>query len=351
MAKNEEYVDRSTGVLQASGNEDRSSKIAAILPKFNPNRDMSTSPADYIKVRQDSALAAAEPGSMTGAPLPAQVVLRVPIAHLYDSDANPRESYDEDKISHLAISLAKEGQLQPILVIHHPSLLGMYMITEGHSRKQAAAKLGLETVDCILIEAPSRRARYLVGRTSNTERNSITDLDDGVTWGRLISEGVFDSYAELNRELGLNYGKSQLSRMKSFADLPEECLDIMRKHKDKFSCAFAYEVKTVFEKTDLKTAINFAGDIVKRDLSIAVAMSWAKRLTGQTEPRLREAKTKTSISVGSTQIASIKSADYKNYSILLEEDVPDGFSDKLAEAIKKIFMDSLTAQPVEDPRD
>src|SRR5215212_5126256 len=54
----------------------------------------------------------------------------------------PRKVFDQEAIEALAATMAREGQLQPILVRRHPKQRGRWIIVAGERRWRAAKHLG-----------------------------------------------------------------------------------------------------------------------------------------------------------------------------------------------------------------
>lgn len=311
------------------------------LPSFGAlaGNDLG-SPAEAL-VKQAQAEAAANdvkqpPSADNEAIVAGKSVISVSLEELLESDANPRVSYDPQTVDSLAISLAKEGLQTPILVTR---MEGSYMIVEGHTRVKAAHSIGWTEIDAIVIDASNRRDRYLVGRATNTHREGLTQFDDGVTWGKLIQEGVFDSYAALVRDLDLDLSKAEISRMKSYADLPAEIIGVMQHHKAKFTSSFAYLAKQVHDAHGLREGLDFVHDVIARDLSLKQAEHRKARICGEIEKTYRSPRKSLEITSNGKRVCEVKESQKGKIEIVLDEqafpqDKRGEISDAIAELIR-----------------
>lgn len=307
------------------------------LPKFGSlNAGNLQSPAEALV---EQAQEVARPTLPAPDAATARAVISVVLNDLRESDANPRASYDQQAVDSLAISLAREGLQNPILICRAGT---GYMIVEGHSRVKAAHSIGWKEIDAIVIEADSRKNRYLVGRTTNTHREGLTQFDDGVTWGMLIQEGVFDSYAALVRDLDLDMSKAEISRMKSYADLPAEVISIMRPHKAKFTSSFAYLAKQIYDAHGLKEALDFVRDVSARDLSLKQAKHRKARLCGEIEKTHRSPRKSLEIVSNGKRVCEVKESQTGRIEIVLDEqEFPQDRRSEISDAIAELIRAKL----------
>lgn len=318
-----------------SGRDALLKTVKSTLPKFGSvNADDLQSPAEALVEQAQADMNTAIPAQEAAA---GKAVITVALDDLLESDANPRVSYDPQAIDSLAISLAKDGLQTPILVCRTEG--GSYMIVEGHSRVTAAHSIGWTEIDAIVIDADSRRDRYLVGRATNTHREGLTQFDDGVTWGALIRDGVFESYAALVRDLDLGMSKAEISRMKAYADLPAEVISVMQPHKAKFTSSFAYLAKQVFDAHGLKEALDFVQDITERDLSLKQAEHRKARICGEIDKTYRAPRKSLEILSNGKRVCEVKESQKGRIEIVLDEqefpqDMRGEISDAIAELIR-----------------
>lgn len=306
------------------------------LPKFGSvNADDLQSPAEALVEQAQADMKAATPAFEAAA---GRAVITVALDDLMESDANPRASYDPQSVDSLAISLAKDGLQTPILICG-AGTGASYMIVEGHRRVRAAHSIGWTAINAIVIDANNRRDRYLVGRTTNTHREGLTQFDDGVTWGKLIQEGVFESYAALVRDLDLDMSKAEISRMKAYADLPAEVVGVMQPHKTKFTSSFAYLAKQVYDTHGLKETLDFVHDVAERDLSLKQAEHRKARICGEIEKTQRSPRKSLEILSNGKRVCEVKESQKGKIEVVFDEqefsqDMRGEISDAIAELIR-----------------
>lgn len=226
----------------------------------------------------------------------------LPLSELVANDSNPRIGYDPKDVEDLAISMARDRQKVPILVTRFG---GQWMIVEGETRVRAARKLKWTVIEAVEIEAPGRADRYVAGHTANAHRASLTNYDDGVAWGGLIKDGVFSSYAEISRALGLDLSKAELSRMKAYADLRPEIIDAMKPHKAKFTSSYAYMVRQVQEHGGVRRALSFVHEIASKDLSVSQAEGRKRDICGEDREGSRQRSRIHRVMVGDREVGRV----------------------------------------------
>src|SRR5580700_3271982 len=74
---------------------------------------------------------------------PSQEYVNVPLAELAESSANPRKTFDEERMEELAESIRSKGVLSPLLARR---VNGHFEIVSGARRYRAAQRAGLQEV-------------------------------------------------------------------------------------------------------------------------------------------------------------------------------------------------------------
>lgn len=117
--------------------------------------------------------------------------------------------HDPGDIAALADSIAAQGLLQPIGVIH---MWGdTYRVVFGHRRLEAAKRLGLERIPCLLLETNPDEL-YIPQLVENLQRLDLNDLEKAEAMARLrqrlereqphLSAGELDDL--VGRQIGLS---------------------------------------------------------------------------------------------------------------------------------------------------
>jgi ParB family chromosome partitioning protein len=146
-------------------------------------------------------------------------------------EADPQGVRDEPgNVEGLAATIAEHGLLQPIGVtdIGH----GRYRVVYGNRRREAALRLGLERVPCIILDAEDPRT-LIQQLTENVQRQDLNDLEKARAFQRLreqINAGQPQSEGDLDEATARTVGLSArtVRRYLGLLDLPEEIQTMLR---------------------------------------------------------------------------------------------------------------------------
>lgn len=98
-------------------------------------------------------------------------------------DADPQGVRENPgDVDGLAATIAEQGLLQPLGVV--AARQGRYRVVYGNRRREAALKLGLERVPCILLDEDDPRM-LLQQLTENLQRQDLNDLEKARAFARL----------------------------------------------------------------------------------------------------------------------------------------------------------------------
>ncbi len=106
-------------------------------------------------------------------------VIEVALAEIFDSPFQPRLKYDTDELERLAESLAQQGQKTAIAVRRRAD--GKLELLEGHRRKRAAARAGLQTLRAVVVECSDNDAFMTVTTAANVVATT-TEYEKGRTF-------------------------------------------------------------------------------------------------------------------------------------------------------------------------
>jgi ParB family transcriptional regulator, chromosome partitioning protein len=145
----------------------------------------------------------------------------IPVGMIRPSADQPRRHFDQEKIKALALSIAEEGVLQPLIVRPLPD--GRYELIAGERRWRAAGEAKLETVPAIVRDEEGLR-QLQIALIENVAREDLNPVEEARACSTLVDElGV--SKEELARRLGRS--RPALSNLIRILDLPDEALNLV----------------------------------------------------------------------------------------------------------------------------
>ncbi|HEV7345737.1 MAG TPA: ParB N-terminal domain-containing protein [Devosia sp.] len=124
-----------------------------------------------------------KPASIAAEPLPLAQQL-VPL-ELIDVPANRLRQPDPDWVHVLGKSMAERGQLQPVRIAEAAG--GRYELIFGHARLLAAAEIGWDRIDAVIVPAdhPAAQHRRLDELFENIVRHDLNALNRAVALGEV----------------------------------------------------------------------------------------------------------------------------------------------------------------------
>lgn len=128
---------------------------------------------------------------------------------------NPRKTFDEGKLSELAESMKKHGQLQDVVCKKGDGKT--YEIIAGERRVRAARKAKLETVRCQVLDITDEEAIELAG-IENVQREDLDPIEEA-GWYRMLLDHCNYKQRSLAKRLGCS--QSQIANRLRLLKLPE----------------------------------------------------------------------------------------------------------------------------------
>ncbi|MEM4591744.1 MAG: ParB/RepB/Spo0J family partition protein [Nitrososphaerota archaeon] len=128
-------------------------------------------------------------------------VVYLPTDKIIIAPENPRFVVDPDEINALTENIKRTGILSPIHVI--PLQKNLYGAIDGGRRLEAAKRLGLKEVPCIVHNVDKCEALKLT-IALHQEHEDLTDLEMGMLYKRLLNQKIFKSKSELADFLGIS---------------------------------------------------------------------------------------------------------------------------------------------------
>lgn len=111
------------------------------------------------------------------------VVVQVPVADVVPSPWQPRRNITAESVRELADSIAKAGQLQPVVTRELPD--GRHELLAGGRRHRAHQVLEAETIDAHVLDVDDDQAREIV-LIENAQREDVPPLEEAELLARLV---------------------------------------------------------------------------------------------------------------------------------------------------------------------
>ncbi len=126
-------------------------------------------------------------------------VVELPISRIRPNPHQPRQVFSEASLASLTASIREVGILQPLTVVLEGDTP---VLVAGERRLRAAARAGLVTVPCHIIEAEETRSAVLA-LVENLQRQDLHCFEEAEGIRRLMEVGKL-TQTEVAKQLGLS---------------------------------------------------------------------------------------------------------------------------------------------------
>ncbi|KVE04615.1 ParB/RepB/Spo0J family partition protein [Burkholderia anthina] len=217
------------------------------------------------------AVAEAAPGGTPAATTPAGTTdlgapQKVLVKDCIPNPFNPRVFYSESSLHELALTLKREGQIEPIKVTRLPEFPGKLVVIDGQRRLRATSINGDETINATFRTDHTPEQLYTIAYRANHDHERQTIFDDAVAWKRLLDEKVFADQNTLAEKIGKD--KASISKTLSLNALPNTLLERMASANDVVGLQAAYFLKLIFERLGEATADRLLTAVIERKKSV-----------------------------------------------------------------------------------
>ena len=147
-------------------------------------------------------------------------VAKLEISKIKPNPDQPRKNFDEDALSELSDSIAKNGVLQPILVRKKGN---KYEIVAGERRYQAAKMAGVKEVPVVIKDVADEDV-FKLALIENLQRSDLDPIEEARGFRQLLDEQNLTQ-----EQLGeaLSKSRSAITNSLRLLDLPEVVQDMM----------------------------------------------------------------------------------------------------------------------------
>ncbi|ALX16462.1 chromosome partitioning protein ParB [Burkholderia cepacia JBK9] len=222
----------------------------------------AVAPAAAVEAAPVSTTAAAAPAGAADLGAPQKVLVKDCIPNPF----NPRVFYSESSLHELALTLKREGQIEPIKVTRLPEFPGKLVVIDGQRRLRATSINGDETINATFRTDHTPEQLYTIAYRANHDHERQTIFDDAVAWKRLLDEKVFSDQNTLAEKIGKD--KASISKTLSLNALPNTLLERMASANDVVGLQAAYFLKLIFERLGEPTADRLLTAVIDRKKSV-----------------------------------------------------------------------------------
>ena len=150
-----------------------------------------------------------------------QTIRELDLHQIKPNRFQPRQSFNEDKINELSLSIAKHGVLSPILVREMGA--GGYELIAGERRLRAAKKAGLKTLPCLIDSAEDQTSLELA-LIENLQREDLNPIEEARGYDRLKREFNLtqDNISEVTGK-----ARSSVANSMRLLNLPQSIIDLL----------------------------------------------------------------------------------------------------------------------------
>ncbi|UEP39037.1 ParB/RepB/Spo0J family partition protein [Burkholderia ambifaria] len=216
---------------------------------------------------------------------------RVAVKDCIPNPFNPRVFYSESSLHELALTLKREGQIEPIKVTRLPEFPGKLVVIDGQRRLRATSINGDETINATFRTDHTPEQLYTIAYRANHDHERQTIFDDAVAWKRLLDQKVFPDQNTLAEKIGKD--KASISKTLSLNALPNTLLERMASANDVVGLQAAYFLKLIFERLGEPAADRLLTAVIDRKKSVRDlenflrAQSDGNKKTGRTRYSVR----------------------------------------------------------------
>ena len=193
----------------------------------------------------------------------------VPIELVHPNPNQPRMHFNKEELDELALSIAKDGLLQPILVREDAE---GYEIIAGERRWQASQLAGLKKVPVRIKEADDMKVLELA-LIENLQRSDLNPIEEAYGYKRMMERG---NRTQSEVASAVSKGRSTIANALRLLDLPEDAQQML--YEEKITAGHARAILAI--PSDEGRA-KLTEKLAKEKLSVREAESLARLIAGR----------------------------------------------------------------------
>lgn len=193
----------------------------------------------------------------------------VPIEFVHPNPNQPRMHFNKEELDELALSIEKDGLLQPILVREDAE---GYEIIAGERRWQASQLAGLKKVPVRIKEADDMKVLELA-LIENLQRSDLNPIEEAYGYKRMMERG---NRTQSEVASAVSKGRSTIANALRLLDLPEDAQQML--YEEKITAGHARAILAI--PSDEGRA-KLTEKLAKEKLSVREAESLARLIAGR----------------------------------------------------------------------
>lgn len=193
----------------------------------------------------------------------------VPIELVHPNPNQPRMHFNKEELDELALSIEKDGLLQPILVREDAE---GYEIIAGERRWQASQLAGLKKVPVRIKEADDVKVLELA-LIENLQRSDLNPIEEAYGYKRMMERG---NRTQSEVASAVSKGRSTIANALRLLDLPEDAQQML--YEEKITAGHARAILAI--PSDEGRA-KLTEKLAKEKLSVREAESLARLIAGR----------------------------------------------------------------------
>lgn len=204
-------------------------------------------------------------------------IIEIPLVQIRPLKTAARKDYSREKLNELAVSIEKNGILQPLTVRKVTNT--EYELIAGERRLRAAAICGLSTVPCIMVSCSDTQAS-LFSLTENLQRSELNFFEEAEIINNILS------VCHMSRqELAVQIGQrpSFIANKLRMLDLGcDERNIILESHLTE------KHVKAILKITDKTERRIVLSEIIENNMNVSQSEEYIEELLQESKSRRRQ---------------------------------------------------------------
>lgn len=175
----------------------------------------------------------------------------IDVDRIYNNPMQPRRSIDEEALQELAMSIKREGLIQPIAV-YKGEEEGTYILKAGQRRWLAHKLLGMPKIKAVISDKSfeddieEARYQYETAMAENVHRADLDPLEAALSIRGAIDRGLYRNMEEAAK--GIRKSKSYVAKLLKVLQLDPVIIEDLEKNKSTSDLEALYFIQRIEDK-------------------------------------------------------------------------------------------------------